>query len=410
MSTLVAPMPNLRADTTTISAVSIAHGLSHFAQLLVPPLFPWLAAAFTLSNTELGLLMTVFFVVSCAGQALAGFVVDHYGPRRVLFGGIACLVVALLGLAASQSYAMLIACMALAGLANCVFHPVDFSILNAKVSTHRLGHAYAAHGISGNVGWALAPIFVVGITQVSSWRVALVASAVVTGAVLVLLVIVRGSLLVQPHPSVAEPNAARAGGKLDFLRLPAVWYCFAFFFTFALALGGVQSFAPAAAGQLHGVPAAQIAICLSAYMFASAAGMVYGGHLLRDPQRSARIVALGFGMAAGIALLIAFGDWPSAMVPVLFASMGLGAGIAGPSRDLLVKQATPEGATGRVYGVVYSGLDVGMSLAPALFGALMDAGQYRGVWIGVAIAQALLIVNAFSVKRRWRNPRLAAAV
>jgi len=137
--------------------------------------------------------------------------------------------------------------------------------------------------------------------------------------------------------------------------------------------------------------------------------MVYGGHLLRDPQRCARVAALGFGGAAIVALMIGLGDWPSMLVPVLFALMGLGAGIAGPSRDLLVKQATPEGATGRVYGVVYSGLDVGMSIAPALFGALMDAGQYRGVWIGVAIAQALLIVNAFNVKRRWRNPVLAAA-
>ena len=408
MTTLTAPTPSLRADTSTISAVSIAHGLSHFCQLLVPPLFPWLAAAFALSNTELGLLMTVFFVVSCGGQALAGFVVDHYGARRVLFGGIACLALAALGLAASQNYPMLLACMALAGVGNCVFHPVDFSIINARVSAHRLGHAYAAHGISGNVGWALAPIFVVGIAQFSSWRVALAAAALVIAATLVLLVVFRDSLLVKPHPLVAEKGETLAG-SLDFLRLPAVWYCFAFFFTFAVALGGVQTFAPAAAGQLHDVPAAQVAICLSAYMFAAAAGMVYGGHLLRDPQRCARVAALGFGMAAVVALLIGFGSWPSMFVPVLFALMGLGAGIAGPSRDLLVKQATPEGATGRVYGVVYSGLDVGMSLAPALFGALMDAGQYRGVWVGVAIAQGLLIVNAFNVKRRWRNPTLAAA-
>jgi FSR family fosmidomycin resistance protein-like MFS transporter len=409
MSTLAAPTPSLRADTFTISTVSVAHGLSHFCQLLIPPLFPWLAADFSLSNTELGLLMTVFFVVSCGGQALAGFVVDRYGARRVLFGGVACLALASLGLAASQNYATLLACMALAGIGNCVFHPVDFSILNARVSTHRLGHAYAAHGISGNIGWALAPIFVVGITQLSSWRVALVASALVIAAVLLLLVVFRDSLLVKLHAPAAQSGASNAAGSLDFLRLPAVWYCFAFFFTFAVALGGIQSFAPAAAGHLHEVPAAQIAICLSAYMFAAAAGMVYGGHLLRDPQRSARVVAFGFGSAALVALLIAFGDWSSTMVPVLFALMGLGAGIAGPSRDLLVKQATPEGATGRVYGVVYSGLDVGMSLAPALFGALMDAGQYRGVWIGVALALALLIVNAFNVKRRWRNPALAAA-
>ena len=218
MTALTAATPGLRADTFTISAVSVAHGLSHFCQLLVPPLFPWLAAAFALSNTELGLLMTVFFVVSCGGQALAGFVVDHYGARRVLFGGIACLALAALGLAASQNYAMLLVFMALAGIGNCVFHPVDFSIINARVSTRRLGHAYAAHGISGNVGWALAPIFVVGVTQLSSWRVALVASAVLITAVLVLLVVLRDSLLVKPHPSVAAHGASERRRQP---RLPA---------------------------------------------------------------------------------------------------------------------------------------------------------------------------------------------
>src|SRR3990170_1153613 len=82
------PLVPLRRDASTIGLVSVAHGLSHFCQLIVPPLFPWIAAAFTLSNTQLGLLMTVFFVVSCVGQALAGFVVGRWGAPRVLFGGM----------------------------------------------------------------------------------------------------------------------------------------------------------------------------------------------------------------------------------------------------------------------------------------------------------------------------------
>ena len=170
MSTLAAPAVPLRHDAPTIGLVSVAHGLSHFCQLIVPPLFPWIAPAFGLSYTELGLLMTVFFVVSCIGQALAGFVVDHYGARRVLYAGMACLALAALGLASSPNYATMMAFMALAGIGNCVFHPVDFSILNGRVSQPRLGHAYAAHGISGNLGWAFAPVFVVGIAQLSSWR------------------------------------------------------------------------------------------------------------------------------------------------------------------------------------------------------------------------------------------------
>jgi len=416
MATLVAAAP-LREDASTIGVVSIAHGLSHFCQLMVPPLFPWIGASFGLSNTQLGLLMSVFFVFSFFGQAGAGFVVDRHGATRVLYGGLALLGVAALGLAASPSYAVMLAFMALAGLGNCVFHPVDFSILNGRVSAQRLGHAYAAHGISGNLGWALAPVFVAGIAHATgSWRAALFAVAGLIGLALAGVWIFRSWLVVESarpaagaHPAPAPGAATAAGGSFDFLRLPAVWSCFGFFLVFALALGAVQTFAPVAAGHLHGVPASQVAVCLSIYMACAAAGMVLGGYLVRDPQRSARIVAGGFGVAATVALLIGLGRWPAAGVPVLFGVMGLGAGIAGPSRDLLVRQATPPGATGRVYGVVYSGLDVGMTIAPLVFGALMDAGAYRGVWLGVALAQLVLIATAFNVKRNWRRAPGAVA-
>lgn len=404
MTALAVSAP-LREDATTIGLVSVAHGMSHFCQLIVPPLFPWIGAAFALSNTQLGLLMSVYFIVSCAGQALAGFVVDRFGPQRVLFGGLALIGVAALGLALSPTYGVMFVFMALAGLGNCVFHPVDFSILNARVSAQRLGHAYAAHGISGNAGWALAPVFVVGITAATgSWRSALASVSLLVALVLVLLWLQRGRL---GTASRGKAPAAAEGG-FAFLRLPAVWACFLFFTVYAIALGGVQSFAPAAAGQLHGVPAAQVAVCLSIYMVAAGAGMVLGGHLVRNPQRCVQIAAAGFGVAALVALSIGLGHWSPTAVLALFGLMGFGAGIAGPSRDLLVKAATPPGATGRVYGVVYSGLDVGMTLAPLAFGAMMDAGQFRGLWIGVALMLGLLIATAVNVRRSAR-PGVAPA-
>jgi MFS transporter, FSR family, fosmidomycin resistance protein len=407
MTTLAVDTP-LRQDATTIGMVSVAHGVSHFCQLIVPPLFPWIGASFQLSNTQLGLLMSMFFVVSFAGQAVAGFVVDRFGAQRVLFAGLALLAVSALGLAVSPTYGLMFVFMALAGLGNCVFHPVDYSILNARISAPRLGHAYAAHGISGNVGWALAPVFVVGITTATgSWRIALASVAAMVALVMAVLWVRRADLGAAP-PRKAD-GAAPADGGFDFLRLPAVWACFAFFTVYAVALGGIQSFASAAAGHLHGVPAAQVAICLSIYMVTAGIGMVLGGHLVQDPQRSVRIAAFGFGVGAVVAVLLGLGHWSPLAVLVLFGVMGVGTGIAGPSRDLLVKAATPPGATGRVYGVVYSGLDVGMTFAPLAFGALMDAGQFRGVWLGIAAMFALLIGTAVNVRRNAQpSPVLAA--
>lgn len=407
MTVVTQPMP-WRHDAPTIGAVSLAHGLSHFCQLLIPPLFPWIGAAMHLSNTQLGALLTVFYVTSWAGQAMAGFVVDRFGARLVLYGGLGLLALANFGLAMSPGYPSLLLFMLVAGLGNCVFHPVDFSILNQRVSTSRLGQAYAAHGISGNVGWALAPVFVVGITQLTgSWRWALAAAAGVIAVVLAGLVMARATLDVRAAPT--SHTAPEADGAFAFLRLPAVWFCFSFFLVFAFALGGIQSFAPAAAGQLHAMRAEQVAVCLSTYMAASAVGMVLGGHLVRDPQRSARVAGLGFGVAAAMALLVGLGSWSAAAVPLLFGAMGFSSGVAGPSRDLLVRQATPPGATGRVYGVVYSGLDVGMAFSALVFGALMDHQQYRLLWVAVAAALVLLIASAFNMRRGAQRVATAAA-
>ena len=412
MTTVAAPppapgsVPALRKDASLIGLVGMAHLTSHFSQLLLAPLFPWLKAEFGVSYAELGLLMSIFFVVSCAVQALSGFVVDRFGPRPILFAGVSLLGLAAFGYASSQSYAMLAVFSVLAGVGNGVFHPVDYSLLNRKVHPSRLGHAFSVHGITGSLGWALAPAMLVPITLASSWRVALVCAGVLAFAVLAILWFNREQLTLDLAPATTAAGAADGAaseGRLDFLKIPAVWMCFGFFFFNAMALSGVQAFAPEAARVLHNVPVPLAAMCLTIYMLCSAGGMVAGGFLASDPARCERVIGVGYGMAALVALSIGFADIAPLAVPVLFGVMGFGAGIAGPSRDLIVKRAAPPNATGRVYGVVYSGLDIGQAVAPLLFGSLMDLHRPAQVWLGIAIVQGVLIVNAFNVRKVRRT-------
>jgi FSR family fosmidomycin resistance protein-like MFS transporter len=168
-----APCP-LRKDARTIGLIGLAHGTSHFFHMLLPPLFPWLIQEFGFSYSELGLLVSVFFVVSGVGQALSGFVVDRVGARPVLFLALCELCAGRRWWPGSaQGYTGLVVAAALAGLGNAPFHPVDFTILNKRVSPQRLGHGFSVHGISGNLGWATAPVFMAGIaTATGSWRTA----------------------------------------------------------------------------------------------------------------------------------------------------------------------------------------------------------------------------------------------
>ncbi len=403
----------LRVDAGVIGLVGLGHLISHFSQLLLAPLFPWLKDAFSVSYAQLGFLMTLFFLVSCAMQAASGFLVDRYGPRNILFAGLALISVAAFGMAASTSYEMLAVFAIVAGAGNAVFHPVDFTLLNRKVSAARLGHAYSVHGLTGSLGWALAPAVLVPLTLAYAWRVALVAAGLLVVAVMVLLWVYRDQLALPQRPVCADATTdpagpAASGGSFDFLRIPSVWMCFLFFLLYAVVLSVVQAFAPEAARQIHGVPVALAAVCVTVYMVASASGIALGGFLVADPQRCERIMATGMGVAAMIALAIGFADLPAMAVPALFGAMGFAAGLAGPSRDLIVKRSTPEHATGRVYGVVYAGLDIGQALAAPLFGGLLDRQQYQGVWLGLVIFQGLLIFSAVNVRKVRRTVRASA--
>jgi FSR family fosmidomycin resistance protein-like MFS transporter len=409
MSTTTAPS-TFKADAQLIGLVGLGHAVSHFSQLVLPPLFPWLKDVFHVSYTELGAVLTVFFVVSCAVQAASGFVVDKLGPRPVLFVGLAMLGLAAFVYAMAQSYWMLLAGAVVGGLGNGVFHPVNYTLFNRKVAPTRLGHAYSVHGITGSLGWGLAPAFAVPLAMAYSWRVALVAAGVLAFSVLAVLWVGRAALALDVktvlkatgHGTPGAPTMAVAD-QFDFLRIPVVWMCFGFFFCYAVVISVVQTFAPAAAGHLHTVPVALLAVCVTIYMVANSGGMLLGGFLASDPSRCERIVGVGFGISATLAMVLAFADLAPLMVPVFFGAMGFASGIAGPSRDLLVKRSTPANATGRVYGVVYAGLDIGQAAAPLLFGRLMDHGQYRSVIVGLALVQGVLIASAFNVRRVRRE-------
>jgi MFS family permease len=414
-ATLTAPRP-LGQDARTIGLVGLAHGTSHFHHLLLPPLFPAFIAEFGLSYAQLGLLVTVFFILSGVGQALAGFVVDRFGARPVLYGAMGFFVLASLAAASAQGMPGLVLAAALAGIGNCPFHPADFTILNKRVSPPRLGHAFSVHGISGNLGWAAAPLFLIGLSQAfGHWRYAYLGTALLAATVLVLLWWQRDAIDDRSPVAVGAAKGTAAGaddGSLAFLKLPSVWLCFSFFFWTTAALSAIQSFASPALAQMFGAPVTATAFVVSAYMVCGAVGMLLGGFIAGRVQRLERGIALAMAGSASLLVAAALLPVPLAVAMGLVALAGFGTGLAGPSRDMLIKRASPPGSTGRVYGTVYSGLDVGFALAAPVFGWLLDHAPPQAVLLGSAATLGLGIVSAGFVgwsTRRAAPPRPAVA-
>jgi MFS transporter, FSR family, fosmidomycin resistance protein len=388
----------LAQDAKVMSLVGLAHASSHFGHMLLPPLYPVFMQEFGLSFAQVGLLMSVFFVISGVGQALAGFVVDKFGARPVLFAALATFLLACITASQAQGYAWLIAAAALAGLANSPFHPIDFSILNQRVSTPRLGYAFSMHGLSGSLGWAFTPIILVGLMGPLGWRNAYWVTALVYALVIAVLFFNRDQL----ETTVVRKQESGEASTLAFLKLPVVWWCFAFFLLSTITLAVVQNFSASILKAMHGVTLQAATATLTAYMLASAVGILVGGFVSArmGAQRSDKVVAMC--MSAGAVLMMLAGTgWLGAYGSMaLLAATGFAIGIGGPSRDMLIKRATPKGATGRVYGTVYSGLDVGFAVAPLIFGLLMDRALYSLTMITSAFALILAVVAALAVGRR----------
>jgi MFS family permease len=380
-----------------IALVGIAHSVSHFYHLAVPVVFPLMKDDLGVSYAELGLLATLFYIASGICQFIAGFLVDHYGARRILFLGMAICSGAVLLCGIAPSYGYFLILMPLAGVGNSVFHPADFGILNATVKESWLGRAYGVHTLGGNLGWAAAPLIVLGLASIFDWRTALVIAGLIGFAVLALLM----SQASQLYDGLAERRERRKTHPPIELRAillsPAIVLCFVYFVLLAIFTIGIQNFLPAIL-IVDGFTLALGTTALTAFLFASSGGTIAGAILADRTPRHDTIVAVGLFVSGAAVAAVAYLGTPWLIVASLAVS-GFAVGMTLPSRDLLVRNATPRGATGRVFGFVYSGLDAGAAIMPVTIGVLLDHGQTAwALWL-CAIALFLAIGATTAIVR-----------
>ena len=387
-----------REDALVVSLVGLAHAMSHFVQLVLAPLFPMMKEEFGISYAALGLLLAVFYTLSALAQPIAGFVVDRYGARNVLLGGLALQAAGIALIAAADAYPVLVAGAALAGLGNSVFHPADFAILNARISESRLGYAFSGHSIAGYLGFATAPLFSGTLGPLYGWRVAVGLTAAAGLAILALLVLNYRRLQGAEHHGARRPAV-----DVSVVLAPPVLMCFLYFAIYAAGLAGLQGFGVAAMTAQFEVTTTFAAVALTAYMVGNACGNFAGGFIATRTHRHNRVAAIGLAGSAVTILLVA-GALPAEALPAALALAGLSVGATAPSRDLIVRASTPPGATGRVYGFVYSGLDVGALATPVFYGWLMDHNLPQAVFYAVAAFTAAAVLTVLSLPGRREAP------
>ena len=390
-------------DFRTIGAVGAAHFTSHVLQIALAPLFPLMRDDLGVSYTALGLILSVFYVVSGLAQVAAGVLVDRFGPQRLLIAGVALQGGAVAAMGFAPGYWALLPLAAAAGIGNSVYHPADLSVLSRRVRPARLGRAFAFHVVAGSLGYAVSPLFAGSVAALAGWRAALVVVGGFGVAMALALFLLRRALEVAPQERGAGESSERDAGRLSLARvlaLPVVLLAFTYFVLTALAGSGVQGFTPAALMQGYGASFAWAAFAVTASQLGNIGGVVLGGFLAERTARHDLVAIAGMAVAAVLMVGASWSGFAPVVVVALITGAGFAVGATTPSRDVLVRRAAPPDALGRVFGVVYSGFDLGSLVGPLLYGALLDRGSPNLVFAAAGAALLLCSVTVLGVRAR----------
>ncbi|MDA0369757.1 MAG: MFS transporter [Proteobacteria bacterium] len=387
-------------DARIIGLVSAGHFFSHFYFLVLPPLFPLLKIEFGVSYASLGLLLTAASVATGICQTPVGFLVDRLGARWILLGGLLLHSAAIVAIGFTSSYWAILVLFMVAGVANTVYHPADYAILNARVSRDRLGRAFSIHTFSGNIAWAIAPAAMVALTALWDWRSAVIFVGLIGLATTAVLALNGADLSDRDDAGVAD-HAKREGAiddgrtqsGIQLLLSPPILMAFLFFFFIAMGTGAIRVFSVAALVAIYDTPLVAANGVLTGFLAGASAGILAGG-LISDKLGRPEITAtIGFLLGAAFLALAGSVSLPIMAMAGVLTAAGFVTGAVQPSRDLLVRRVTPPGSMGKVFAFVSTGLALGGVIMPIGFGWIMDHADPRWLFWLSAIIILLTVVT-----------------
>jgi FSR family fosmidomycin resistance protein-like MFS transporter len=376
-----------------VGAVSAAHFVSHYYIILLAPLLPFVRADYGVSYTEIGLAFVAFNIVTGTLQTPAGFLVDRLGARVLLIAGLLTGASAFILVGLVDSFWVLVAMFAVAGLGNTVYHPANYALLSHQVPADRIGQAFSVHTFAGMLGSAVAPATLLMMQSAWGWRGAFIGAGVL-GFAAAAIVLAIHDYSTEPATAVpARGGTDKAGASWRLLLSAPILLNLVFFALLAVISGGIYNYSVVALGALYGTPVTTATAALSGNLLWSAIGVLIGGFVVSRTARHNIVAAIGLAAIALFTALIAEIDLGAVALIAVMSLSGFFSGVIMPSRDMIVRAITPPGSFGKVFGFVTTGFNIGGIVAPLIFGAIMDHGSPRLVFLAVAAFSLIAIVT-----------------
>ncbi len=392
-------------ERKVVGVISAAHFYSHYYFIVLPLMFPILKDVYDISYTQLGIGYGVFSAVTAICQTPIGFVVDRYGARWILIAGIVAESVILALFGVFHTYTAYLVLMALAGLANSVYHPADYSILTRTVRKDRLGKAFSIHTFCGQAGSAASPVVIVLISMGVHWSHSLMLSGAL-GLLIAFGVILGSKELDRLDDTVDSTVSAKRieKGSWRLLFSIPILMGWLFFMGFTMATAGIYDFSVSAFSEIYGASLGEAGTVMWSFLVAVAFGILGAGYIADRWKRHELVVATCMVGVASCMFFIAFVPMPLIVLVVPMIIAGFFEGFITPSRDIIISSLGSPKDMGKIFGIVTTGFSAGGILGPPLFGFLLDLGDPYSIFWGagvISLLTLLTLVRPATLKQKY---------
>jgi len=390
----------LGRDTRILSLICTGHFMSHYSQLVLPPLFALMNKDLGIDYALLGLIITFINASAAIAQTPIGFLVDRFGARTILISGLIIKTLAIGAMALTNSYEIILVLAIIAGLGHAVFHPADYSILMSSIDERRIGKAFSFHTASGTAGTAAGPLVTVLIAEFWDWKIA-VLSVAALGIVTGLAMILQGGII-KDHIGHKKKTKTRLGitDGMTLLLKPSMLFLYLFFLTTAMISIGLNGFTVVILIESYGTPLVAAGAALTTFATAGVIGVLCGGVIADKTERHDLVAVGAFSSAALVTIFMASYDLHHYVILVCFAAIGWLLGLVRPARDMMVRAETPDGNAGKVFGFMSTGHQVGGVFIPVTYGWIIDQGKADWIFWITAILMLTAMLTLINPGRK----------